>query len=88
MRKACGIWAGFMWITAKRIADALGVTLEDIASTVSVSDHAKLSPDETRLVEDYRTLNKDGREYIRQTMLIAKQAYSGKNDDLPQMENA
>lgn len=47
-----------------------------------------LKPDEQALVEDYRLLNKEGRDYIRQTMLIAKQAYSGKNDDLPQLENA
>ena len=47
-----------------------------------------LKPDEQTLVEDYRELNKVGREYIRQTMAMAKQAYSGKNDALPQLEDA
>lgn len=74
--------------TAKRIAEALGVTLEDIASSVSVSDFTKLSSDETQLVEDYRALNKEGREYIRQTMVMAKQSYSGKSDSVSQLEDA
>ena len=34
-----------------------------------------LKPDEQTLVEDYRELNKVGREYIRQTMAMAKRSY-------------
>jgi transcriptional regulator with XRE-family HTH domain len=35
-----------------------------------------LSTDERQLVEDYRELTPSGREYIRQTMALAKNAYS------------
>ena len=76
--------------TAKKLADALGVSLEDMAAGVSSfsSPAPALSPDEAQLVEDYRSLNKEGREYIRQTMAIAKHAYVGKNDALPELEDA
>lgn len=126
--------------TAKKIADALGVSLEEMASEVDgvvmatdkprftitldpellenvlkykennrLSTQSKaiqrlieigvrdaqqnapapapaLSPDEKQLVQDYRALNKDGREYIRQTMAMALQSWSGKNDSLPDMD--
>ncbi|WP_306488322.1 ribbon-helix-helix domain-containing protein [Agathobaculum sp.] len=44
-----------------------------------------LSPDELQLVEDYRSLNKQGQEYIRQTMYMAKQTYK-KMPDLSDVE--
>ena len=47
-----------------------------------------LSPDESQLLEDYRSLSPPGQEYIRQTMAIAKQAFSGKNDALSELEDA
>lgn len=47
-----------------------------------------LATDEKQLVEDYRKLNKQGRDYIRQTMAMAKRTYSGKNDALPELEDA
>ena len=63
--------------TAKKLADALGVSLEDMAAGVSSfsSPVPALSPDEEQLVQDYRALNKEGREYIRQTMAMAKRSY-------------
>ena len=52
-------------------------------SPLSSSD---LSEDETQLVEDYRNLNDQGQEYIRQTMYMAKQTYK-KMPDVSDMEN-
>ena len=45
-----------------------------------------LSRDETQLVEDYRSLNEQGQEYIRQTMYMAKQTYK-KMPDVSDLEN-
>ncbi len=35
----------------------------------------KYSQDEQQFIEDYRSLNNQGQEYIRQTMYMAKQTY-------------
>lgn len=34
-----------------------------------------LAPDEQTLIDDYRSLNEQGKEYIRQTMFMAKQTH-------------
>lgn len=47
-----------------------------------------LKPDEQALVEDYRLLNKEGREYIRQTMAMAKRSYVRTSDPVPDLEAA
>lgn len=47
-----------------------------------------LKPDEQALVEDYRLLNKEGREYIRQTMAMAKRSYVRTSDSVPDLEAA
>ena len=47
-----------------------------------------LKPDEQALVEDYRLLNKEGREYIRQTMAMAKRSYVRKTDHVSDLEAA
>ncbi len=44
-----------------------------------------LSADETQLIDDYRSLNEQGQEYIRQTMYMAKQTHK-KMPDLSDME--
>ncbi len=44
-----------------------------------------LAPDERQLVEDYRSLNKDGQEYIRHTMFMVKQTHK-KIPNLSNME--
>ena len=76
--------------TAKKLADALGVSLEDMAAGVSSfsSPAPVLSPDEAQLVEDYRSLNKEGREYIRQTMAMAKRSYVREAHTVSDMEAA
>ena len=45
-----------------------------------------LSLDETQLIDDYRSLNEQGQEYIRQTMYMAKGTYK-KMLDLPNLES-
>lgn len=47
-----------------------------------------LSSDEKKLVEDYQSLSKEGKQYIRQTMVMAKQSYSGKNEALSELDAA
>lgn len=44
-----------------------------------------LTPDEQQLLHDYRTLNAQGQEYIRQTMHMAVQTYK-KSSDLSKLE--
>ena len=77
--------------TAKRIADALGVSIEEMAVGVSLPSPSApapvpLSPDESQLVEDYRGLPPPGQEYIRQTMAMALRTYSAGDGALPQLE--
>lgn len=43
------------------------------------------SADETQLIDDYRSLNEQGQEYIRQTMYMAKQTHK-KMPDLSDLE--
>ena len=43
------------------------------------------SADEQQLIDDYRSLNEQGQEYIRQTMYMAKQTHK-KMPDLSNME--
>lgn len=50
---------------------------------ISESD---LSPDEKKLVQDYRNLNQQGQEYIRQTMHMALPVYI-KHTDVSGLEN-
>lgn len=44
-----------------------------------------LSTDEQQLIDDYRSLNEQGQEYIRQTMYMAKQTHK-KMPDLSDLE--
>lgn len=76
--------------TAKAIASALNVSLEELAQgfTQQTTSSADLSPDERQLIDDYRSLTPPGQEYIRQTMAMAKMSYAEKNDALSNMEEA
>ena len=49
---------------------------------------ASLSPDEMQLLSDYRGLTPPGKEYIRQTMAMAKNSYGEKNDSVSDLEAA
>lgn len=57
---------------------------EESPSTADKNDNA-LAQDERQLIEDYRTLNDQGQEYIRQTMYMATQIYK-KMPDLSSVE--
>ena len=59
---------------SKAIQRLIEIGIRDAQQNVS-SSAPVLSPDEAQLVEDYRSLNKEGREYIRQTMAMAKRSY-------------
>lgn len=64
---------------------ALGIQeTQDSSGIVSCA----LKPDEQALVNDYRELNNQGREYIRQTMAMAKRSYVRKSDRVSDMEAA
>lgn len=51
-----------------------------------VGKELSMSSDEQQLVTDYRSLNDQGQEYIRQTMYMAKQTYK-KMPDVSDMEH-
>lgn len=51
-----------------------------------VAKELSMSSDEQQLVSDYRSLNDQGQEYIRQTMCMAKQTYK-KMPDVSDLEN-
>lgn len=80
--------------TLKALADCLGVTIDYLGRDeitdpnygISPLSSSDLSEDETQLVEDYRSLNDQGQEFIRQTMYAAKQAYK-KMPDISDLEN-
>ena len=75
--------------TAKKMADALGVSLEELIVEPNPSVQPDgLSSDEINLIDDYRQLSSQGKEYIRQTMVMAVQTYAGKNNALSDLEDA
>lgn len=55
------------------------------APSVDNKNGITLAEDERQLIEDYRALNNQGQEYIRQTMYMATQIYK-KMPDLSSME--
>lgn len=72
-----------------RIAEYFGVTVDYLLGRtdepsipVTASD---LSDVEMQLIKDFRALNKQGKEYILQTMAMATSIY--KNGAVPHMEN-
>ena len=75
-----------------KLAEALGTSVMDIMgldyNDDITPDALSLSPDESQLIADYRTLTPPGQEYIRQTMAMAKQSYSEKNIAVPKLETA
>lgn len=83
-----------------KFSSVMNVPLSFIFSVIDASDWIKdgfftdadsdsyLSPDEIQLVEDYRLLNKEGQEYIRQTMAMAKRSYVRASDPVPDLEAA
>ena len=63
--------------TVELLAGALGCTVSELIGETPSGD--AYSAAERQLVREYRTLNPQGREYIRQQMTIALQLYSGES---------
>ena len=72
---------------SKAIQRLVEIGIRDAQQNVSAPAPA-LSPDEAQLVDDYRALNKEGREYIRQTMAMAKRSYVREAHAVSDMEAA
>ncbi len=79
----------------KAIASLLGVSGDYLLETgfssplsLVGSAFGTLSSDEQILVADYRRLTKAGKEYILQTMAMALQSYSEKNNAPSDLEEA
>lgn len=78
-----------------KIGDGIDTAMSDFFSGLNAMNNhsvlvgkelsSSLAPDEHQLVEDYRSLNGQGQEYIRQTMYMAKQTYK-KIPDLSDVE--
>lgn len=81
--------------TLKTLADCLNVSVDYLVRDEITDPHyglsspaapvADLTADETQLIDDYRSLNEQGQEYIRQTMYMAKQTHK-KMPDLSNLE--
>ena len=71
--------------TLKALADCFGVSIDYLGRDEITDPHyglsspaapvSDLTADETQLIDDYRSLNEQGQEYIRQTMYMAKQTH-------------
>lgn len=81
--------------TLKTLADCLNVSVDYLVRDEITDPHYGLSSpaapvpdltaDETQLIDDYRSLNEQGQEYIRQTIYMAKQTHK-KMPDLSHLE--
>lgn len=75
--------------TIQKIAIALQCTVSELMGEQTTPDvgtmNYDLSPDEIKLIQDYRSLNKQGQEYIRQTMFMAVPIYI-RHSDITNME--
>ncbi|ADU27728.1 helix-turn-helix domain-containing protein [Ethanoligenens harbinense] len=75
VKKICaGITANPNLETVKMLAKALNCRLDDLDDE-SAQNQESLSRDEQQLIDGYRELSAQGKEYIRQTMSMAKNTY-------------
>lgn len=72
-------------VTVELLARALGCTTAELLGEDPGED--AITPAERQLIIAYRSLNSQGREYIRQQLDIATRLYSGKHAILPSVEN-
>jgi len=70
--------------TIQKIAAALQCTVAELMGEQPPGEDEAafegLSPDEIKLIQDYRSLNRQGQEYIRQTMYMALPIYIRHSD--------
>ena len=71
----------------KAVQQLIALGIQDTQASCEIVTFT-LKPDEQALVEDYRELSNEGREYIRQTMAMAKRSYVRKSDRVSDMEAA
>lgn len=73
----------------KKLAEVLSIPPYELVApdTVVSSSEQNLSADESRLLDMYRQLNDQGKEYILQTVTIATHVYT-KNDSASNVENS
>lgn len=71
----------------KAVQQLIALGIQDTKASSDIVTFT-LKPDEQALVKDYRELNNEGREYIRQTMAMAKRSYVRKRDFVPDLEAA
>ena len=70
-----------------RICEALSISADELAGGRIVSRIPdSITPDESNLINQYRSLNEQGKEYIRQTMFMAVVTYK-KTDSVPGLED-
>ena len=72
-----------------KLADLYGVSIEYLmekSDDEGQKDGIELSADEQLLITGYRSLNGQGKEYIRQTMYMARTIYK-RNSDVSGVEN-
>ena len=88
-------YEGARMSTVRGLAHFFGVSTDYLITDEITDPHyglsspaapvSDLNADETQLIDDYRSLNEQGQEYIRQTMYMAKQTHK-KMPDLSDME--
>lgn len=75
--------------TIAKIASALGCSVSDLMGDASEeANTGQLTAQEKNLIEDFRSLNQQGREYVLQSMAMAVRIYlSGQSGPLPGLES-
>lgn len=72
--------------TILRLCDILGCSADYLLGHSDLPD-PQLTSDEADLVQRYRDLSAEGREYVRHSIALASLAHSGKNRDVSDVEN-
>jgi predicted transcriptional regulator len=76
--------------TIQQVVHFLGHTLDDLEDSpvVAVSLANALTEQEEKLLSDFRSLDKDGKEFILHAMAMTVSTHSGKNKAVSDMETA
>lgn len=72
--------------TMKLLAEALGYSVSDLMNDEKPQEVTGLTRDERMLIADYRNLNSQGQEYIRQQIYMALAIYK-RHSDVSGVEN-
>lgn len=77
------------YATLLRLADLYGSTTDELSGREVQRSENMLSEDEKRLIDNYRSLNQQGRELVKQTVytFVASEIYKNRND-VSRVENA